>query len=461
MKNLPIGIQTFSELIEKNYVYVDKTNIIHDLIARGKVYFFARPRRFGKSLLISTLQSIFEGKRELFKGLAIDSLDYNWVARPVVHLSFSSIPHGTLEQLNKSLLVTLHEKFSDYNLVPAQVDNPALLLINLVKQLHAQHGPVVILIDEYDKPVVDHLDKPVNAEAMRFALREFYQVIKDLDGYLYFVFITGISKFTQTSIFSGLNNLKDISVGERTATLCGYTKKEIELNFDDYLQEFAARLNVTLSEIINMLEHWYDGYSFEWGCEKVFNPFSVLNALDSKKFLNYWVATGTPNFLATMFKEHEAAPQLNQNLRVDHSDLVIVNLEKLPFVPVLVQTGYLTIVGEDRDGYILDFPNYEVSSSYALWSLAGSFNKESTDIRTLGIELRKALKVHDFDNFFQHLIPMFASIPIDIQVENREKYYQSILYLLCMLVGLDMGVELSTNVGIIDAVIKTDDSIII
>lgn len=461
MKKLPIGLQTFEELIVKNYVYVDKTDIIHDIITRGKVYFFSRPRRFGKSLLLSTMQSIFEGKRELFKGLTIDQLDYDWKSKPVIRIDFSGINRSTPEVLEQDLQRYLIEEARKFGVNLDSSAQPSSMLRLLVTQLHAQHGSVVLLVDEYDKPILDHIKEPVVAEQMRSALRNFYDVFKYLDNYLHFVFITGVSKFTQTSIFSGLNNLNDISTKNLTATLCGYTKKEIEKNFEQYIQNFASELGVSEAEIISLLEHWYDGYSFEWGCEKVFNPFSVLKSLDDKKFLNYWVTTGTPNFLATMFKGYEAVPQINQSLRVMSSDLVIVNLDKLPFIPVLVQTGYLTFVGQDQDGCILDFPNYEVSSSYAQWSLAGSFNQEPTDIRTLGIDLRKALRQLNFDEFFQHMIPMFASIPHDIQVKDREKYYQSVIYLLCMLVGLDMGVELSTNLGIIDAVIKTDDTIVI
>jgi hypothetical protein len=461
MKKLPIGLQTFSELVEKDYVYVDKTGIIHEIITRGKVYFFARPRRFGKSLLISTMQAIFEGKRELFKGLAIDQLDYDWKPKPAIRIDFSGINRSTPEEFVLSLknyLVEMGEKFGiTLNLAYPSSD----ILRSLVAQLHAQHGPVVLLVDEYDKPILDHLKDPAVAEQMRVALRNFYDVFKYLDNYLHFVFITGVSKFTQTSIFSGLNNLHDLSNHPRTATLCGYTKEEIKHNFGQHIQAFADKINVSFSEIVNMLEHWYDGYSFTWGSKKVFNPFSVLNALDMQGFQNFWATTGTPNFLATMFKGETPVPQIDQALRVALESLVIVDLDKLPFVPVLAQTGYLTIVGQDKTGYILDFPNYEVSNSYALWSLAGIFNKDSITIHSLGGVLLRLLEQKNFDEFFTRLIPMFASIPHDIQVEDREKYYQSILYLLCMLVGLSMDVELSTNIGTIDAVIKTDDSIVI
>lgn len=461
MKNLPIGLQTFADLINGNFVYVDKTDIIYKLVRKKSVYFLARPRRFGKSLLISTMKAIFEGRRELFQDLAISKLDYDWAVRPVIHLSFSSIPHHTIEQFEESLCFVLRRKFEAYKLTPPPTNNSALLLTSLVEMLHAQLGPVVILVDEYDKPIIDHLDDPALAEATRVALRGFYQVFKDLDQYLHFIFITGVSKFTQTSIFSGLNNLFDLTTTQQAATLCGYTKQEIEQNFVPHLEDFANKLSEKVTQTMGTLEEWYDGYSFEWGCEKMFNPFSVLHALQNKKLDNYWMTSGTPNFLATMFKSQNPAPQVDNSLRVKSDDLVIVDLAKLPFVPVLVQTGYLTIVGQDQDGYILGFPNQEVSQSYALWSLVGTFNKESIGIRSLGINLRAALKNQDFDSFFQQLIPMFAAIPFDIQVEDREKYYQSIIYLLCLLVGIDMGVELSTNVGIIDAVIKTDDCIVI
>jgi hypothetical protein len=461
MKHLPIGLQTFRELILKNYVYVDKTGIIHQLITKGKVYFLARPRRFGKSLLVSTLESIFQGKKELFQDLALSKLDYDWTIRPVIRIDFSGINRDTPEIFLISLRKYLIEKALKFNIKLDIDDQPSDMFRSFVTNLYEQLGPVVLLVDEYDKPILDHLKNPKFAEEMRLHLRSFYDVFKYLDEYLHFVFITGVSKFTQTSIFSGLNNLKDLSTTEQAATLCGYTKAEIETNFQPHLAAFATKLGKTIFEIIEILEKWYDGYSFEWGCQKIFNPFSVLNALQDKKLSNYWVTTGTPNFLATMFKDQNPVPQIDTTLRIKSEDLVIVNLDKLPFIPVLVQTGYLTITGENRTGYSLDFPNYEVASSYALWSLAGTFNQESMNIRSLGGVLITLLEKNDFDSFFQHLIPMFASIPYDIQLEDKEKYYQSIIYLLSLLVGIDMGVELSTNIGRIDAVIKTDDSIII
>lgn len=462
MKNLPIGIQTFSHLIDEHFVYVDKTSIIYELIKKKSVYFFARPRRFGKSLLISTMQAIFEGRRELFKDLAINKLDYDWTIRPVIRLDFSGVNRSTPEAFLISLrkyLLDEAEKFK-INLVDS-TGEPSDIFRTLVQKISALHGQVVLLVDEYDKPILDHLQKPDIAEEMRVKLRNFYDVFKHLDEHLYFIFITGVSRFTQTSIFSGLNNLFDLSTHTKTATLCGYTKDELIRDFKEHIAHMAEVRNSTIDQIIREFEMWYNGYCFKGGMQKVFNPFSVLCALEQQSYENFWIKTGTPNFLATMFRDENPLPQIDKDLRIKSDDLVIVNLNQLPFVPVLVQTGYLTFVDEDQDGYLLDFPNQEVSRSYALWSLAGTFNKESIGIRSLGMTLRAALKDQDFDSFFKQLIPLFATIPLDIQVENREKYYQSIIYLICMLVGADMDVELSTNIGIIDAIIKTEDAIII
>lgn len=461
MKNLPIGLQTFPNLIKGNFVYVDKTDIIYELVKKESVYFLSRPRRFGKSLLISTLQSIFEGKRELFKGLAIDQLDYDWTVRPVIRIDFSGVNRDTPESFLIDLRAYLVAQAKKFNVIVDHSAPPSSIFRNLVEEIYEQHGPVALLVDEYDKPILDHLKTPEIAEQMRTHLRSFYDVFKHLDQCLYFIFITGVSKFTQTSIFSGLNNLNDLSMHPRAATLCGYTKDELVKYFQEHLSNMAQARKVSFDQMIQEFEIWYNGYSFKWGMQKVFNPFSVLSALDQQEFENFWMRTGTPNFLATMFKEENPLPQIDKGLRVKSESLVIINLDTLPFVPVLVQTGYLTIVGEDRAGYMLDFPNQEVSSSYALWSLAGAFHKDSITIQSLGGILLNLLEQGDFDTFFQHLIPMFASIPFDIQVGDREKYYQSIIYLLFLLIGIDMGVELSTNLGSIDAVIKTDDSIII
>ncbi len=367
MKMLPIGIQTFSELIQKNYVYIDKTSIIYDMISMGKHYFIARPRRFGKSLLVSTLADIFSGKKELFEGLAISSLPYDWKQYPVIMISFADIPATTPEELEKVLRHYLQEIAHRYD-IRLNTETPSeQMLRELVMEL-AKKEQVVILVDEYDYPILRYVHEESTAHAMREALKNFYGVIKGLDKYLKFVLLTGVSKFSQTSVFSGLNNLNDISLDRKFNTLLGYTKDEILNNFQPYLLQAAEYNDCSLENLFTRITAWYDGYCFsaDKNALRVYNPYSVLLFLSKKKFSNYWFATGTPTFLINLFKKYQYDVQNFEQAEATEGELGAFEIENISLKVLLFQTGYLTIQSYNSriNVYSLTYPNREVRDSF-------------------------------------------------------------------------------------------------
>ena len=460
IKKLPIGIQTFSEIIQDGYVYIDKTEHIHTLITTGKYYFIARPRRFGKSLLVSTLSEIFSGNKELFAGLAIDFLPYEWKKYSVIMLSFSDMDCTTPENLNDSLKLFLQRIAIERQIAIDKERMPAAMLQDLVIQL-AQQVPVVLLVDEYDYAILRHIHTPEMAHAMREAVKNFYAVIKGLDRYLKFVFFTGVSKFSQTSIFSGLNNLNDISLDAQFNTLLGYTKSEIIIFFELYLQDAAQYNDYSVEVLLEKITEWYDGYLFTnvVGATKIYNPFSVLLFLSKKEFANYWFQTGTPTFLINLLKTHNYPIQNFDKIRVTQEDLGSFDVDIMPMTTLLFQTGYLTICAPDKktDIYTLSYPNRETANSLMSYVFdlmthaTKAYLKDSTEL------IYQAFAQHDFDQLKRAIISFFANIPYGIQID-QEKYYQTIFYIILKMIGADIIVEQQTNVGRIDAVLNTKDS---
>jgi len=364
MKELPLGIQDFESLISNNFLYIDKTQYIYNLARIKRYYFLARPRRFGKSLLCSTLQALFEGKKELFKGLWIEKSPWEWKEYPVITLNFGTLAHSTPEQIEVALKDRLALIAKKNNL---QFDKTMLLFTSfriLLEELYKK-APVVIIIDEYDKPIIDHLDDLPAAHKVHKYLRSFYELIKNLDHYLRFVLLTGITKFSKTSIFSGLNNLFDITISEEASVLLGYTQEEVEKYISPYLQNIANQQNSTLPKIQAELKKWYNGYQFFENAPKVYNPYSVLEYLSTKKFSNYWFTTGTPSFLIKLFKKNNYPVYNLEKTILFDEDLVSFDLEYIDLNILLFQTGYLTIIDYDPDArcYTLSCPNYEVSQS--------------------------------------------------------------------------------------------------
>ncbi len=392
-KRLPIGIQTFQVMIEEDFVYIDKTEYIYKILKAGKVFFYAHPRRFGKSLLISTMQSIFENKRELFKGLWIDSSDYNWQEYPVIALNFAVMSNESLHLLKYSLTFSLNRIFDKYNIPKQDFDGILVQLEFLIQEL-SKINKVVILIDEYDYPLINNIEKKELAEELRVFLSGFYNTIKNCNSNLHFVFLTGVSKFSQVSVFSGLNNLCDISYKKEYAQMLGYTKVEIEKAFCDYIKIACEELNMTHDQLMQKLEDWYFGYQFSENKKlQVFSPFSIILFFQNLKFDNYWFATGTPTFLLKMMKLKDFQIPDIDNVFMSSSSFAACDFDKIEIVPLLLQTGYLTIdeYCDDSQIYTLRLPTLEVKEVF-LKNISPYLNKTSIDLSK-----KKELEIENFE----------------------------------------------------------------
>ncbi len=453
MKNLPIGIQSFEE-IRTDYIYVDKTEYIYDLTKAGKYLFLSRPRRFGKSLLVDTLRCLFEGKRELFEGLWIYN-KWNFNDRyPVIKIDMGMLDSRNIDEFSislKNFFKGLYEGFG----IEDRFENylsPKDLMANLVLALNRKYNTkVVILLDEYDKPIIDNIEKKEYAVEIRDYLRSFYEVFKSLDNYIKFFFMTGVSKFSRVSLFSGLNNLKDISLYPQYGTLLGYTDDEITLYFKDYLDGINREI----------MRYWYNGYNF-LGSDKVYNPFDVLQFLKSKKYQNYWFRTGTPSFLIKVLKERNEEPDIPgiENVELSADMLDTFDVYTMPFETLLWQTGYLTIKEEIEDIrgilYRLGIPNYEVRVSLNREFLFNYLN--AIDVREEGIlvnKLWKSFEQKDVEGFVDIVKSLFAGIPYsNVPLTRYEDYYKSVLYAFLMGAGFEVQVEDITDKGRIDLTVK-------
>ncbi len=461
--NLPIGTQDFEKLRTSNMVYVDKTREIYELVATGDTYFFARPRRFGKSLLCSTLKELFLGNRELFKGLWIDQSDWEWKKHPVIHLDLSKIPHKTPEKLGAALNKKLKEIARDYQVI-IEGEEPGELLDELINALKSL-GKVVLIIDEYDKPVVDALHNLELTDAFRLFFKSFYQSLKANGEHLRFLFITGISQFAKMSIFSELNHLFNLSNSAMAATLCGYTQQELEDSFSKRLQHIATKFGCSYQEILATTKLWYNGYCFATpgpNIQRVYNPFSIINFCKDGEYNNYWFATGTPSFVIEFFKQHQFIVPDFERVSATRSTLTELIPSSLNLTTMLYQAGYLTIQGHRADAmtYTLGFPNYEVANACS-GQLFNYLTKQPIDLlQNATADLRIALMQHDLDNIKPSLAQIFAHIPYPIKPAN-ENGYQMIFYLVLRMLGLNTIVEEPTSIGRIDAVVRTPQRIFI
>ncbi|MEM7402526.1 MAG: AAA family ATPase [Myxococcota bacterium] len=471
LQPLSIGIQEFPTVVEEGCVYVDKTQIIHHLLtAPRRPYFLARPRRFGKSLLISTLEALLQGKQELFANLWIGQQGrWNWSnTHPVIRLDMSLIPHGNADELKEGLAAFMREVIREHELSVDLQQHPAALLRDTIKQL-AHSGQVVVLIDEYDKPLVDHLggrneqqrEQQLNiAEANRDVLRDFYTVLKGMGGYLRLVFVTGVSKFAKVSIFSGLNNLTDLTLSTHAATLLGYTQQELEHYFAPHLQRMAAERGQQMPQLLQEIKSWYDGFRFSSRGTHVYNPFSTLLLLWEREFRAHWFQTGTPTFLIKLIQgNNKLQPSELAGAKVSETSFDSYELDEmnLNVLPLMLQTGYLTIADYDavQQKYRLDFPNREVRRGF-LENLLQSYahlpkGKAITDLDRLNDTLAQG----DLEGFFVALRRVLAGVPYQLHIA-LERYYQSLFYLIHTLLGLRVHTEVTTNTGRIDAVIDLD-----
>lgn len=451
MKKLPIGIQDFRNIRTDDYLYVDKTEEIHALITSGKYYFLSRPRRFGKSLLLSTIKEIFSNSKELFSNLWIEN-QWDWSKKhPVLNFSFSSIGHRETD-LQTALLQMLQDAAKVHHVsLESQVVSQQFKELILKT---SQKGKVVLLIDEYDKPLIDYLDDAPKALANQSLLRSFFSIIKDSDPYLEFVFITGVSKFSKVSIFSDLNNLEDISLRSYGATLLGYTNREVKENFATHIQLVSKKLNISTAFLLEKIRRWYNGYSWN-GKDFLYNPFSVMSLFKYAEFANYWFETGTPSFLVKLAHQQHFY-DIDEEV-VGRVAFESYNVEDLEVLPILFQTGYLTIKNYNPDFqlYTLSYPNKEVQDAM-LQHLIGAYSHgEASKSAFINYRLYQALANRDNEEVINIINQLFKNIPYQIFITNKEAYYHSLVYLLFKYLGTQIESEISTVDGRIDAVVKT------
>jgi hypothetical protein len=462
---LPIGIQDFVKIREGGYFYVDKTAQIHKLVTgSGGVFFLSRPRRFGKSLLCSTLGSLFEGRRDLFgaiagqPALAVEGLEWEWKKYPVIHIDLNPGNYAEGVETFKAALRNIVSNAAAQagfalrgELLPDQFGN-------LIRDISLKSGQrVVVLIDEYDKPLLTTIDRPDIHKAIRGELKAFYGVLKSSDEYLHMTFLTGVTKFAHVSVFSDLNNVTDISMNPRFYDLCGITQEELERDFAEEITRVCEGKGADRQSYLGEVKRFYNGYRFSREPETVYNPFGLLNHFNEEgEFNAYWFATGTPAFLITLIEKQKIDILNLEKERVSGFDFQRFDVENMDAVPVLYQSGYLTIVGYDEElrEYALDYPNEEVRSSFAEALLDYYVKKNEAEIKPSFLAAPKALLHGDVDGAVQALKPIFAAIPYGIQIRN-EKYYQTVVYLVFRMMGLFCQSEVQTADGRIDCVVET------
>ncbi len=473
MKKLPLGIQTFSKLREDNCVYVDKTEHIYRLI-QGYCYFFARPRRFGKSILCSTITSIFQGKKELFDGLWITkNTDYSFPVHPVIHIDFGNITVKTPELFNQSLMLEINNVAVVEDFLPFDMTNPGTMLKLLMLALTKKYNnkKVVLIIDEYDRPILHHLTTLDSLKEMQSIIQNFYTCIKAMDQYLQFLFVTGISRFSKTNLFSGFNQISDISMDPQFAHLVGYTDEELNTTLAEHMSFAAQESGKSLEEFKEQTKLYYNGYRFwknaaagkpQIDLPRVYNPYSMMNNLHNPTFEYYWFESGTPTFLINLFKINNYPVESFDELEISESELGSFEPETLPLNTLLYQTGYLTIKNYDTDtkNFILNYPNIEVKEAFLQRILVWISHVQEGKINSHSFKLRTSLNNNDVSLFIDTLKSFYATIPYTIQLEY-EKYYQTIFYIILTLLGIKIDVEVTTNLGRIDALIKTEKFIYI
>ena len=465
MVNYPIGIQTFSEIRNNDFLYIDKTKYIYEITHPGKYVFLSRPRRFGKSLLTSTFDAYFSGRKDLFKGLAIEKLEKEWTEYPVLHFTLAMAKMGTVEDLFNQINNQLARMERKYGVV-CDGDDITTRFYNLVTNLYGKTSKqVVVLIDEYDAPLLTVLHDPERLEPMRTALQSFYSPLKDLDPYLRFVFITGITKFSQLSIFSQLNNLNNISMLPQYAAMCGITIKELEDNFQEGIGMLAEKYNYSHQQVIDKLLYHYDGYHFSEDSEGVLNPFSLLSAMNNRKFDNYWFSTGTPTFLVNMMRKfHTDLTEIDGSTAMQEDfDAPTENMHNV--LPLFYQSGYLTIKGYNpRSGmYTLGYPNEEVK--VGLMRILIPFYVQSDPVPASNAcwDISEALLDDDIDKALTAARSYFASIPYQENTlkdaPSTEGHFTAMLYVMFSFLNRYVYSQVRNAKGRLDILIETDTTI--
>ncbi|WGS64412.1 AAA family ATPase [Marinitoga aeolica] len=457
MKKLPIGIQDYKKIIEGNYIYVDKTKYIYDLISSEVPIFLSRPRRFGKSLTISTLYYIFKGEKELFK----DTYLYNkWEFKeyPIIRISLLDTASNTEEELKEGLLKII-KKEAMKNEIEIESNHYKYAFDELIYKL-SKKGKVVILVDEYEKPILDNINNKEKAEKYREILRDFYVTVKSNDEYLKFIFITGITEYTLKSVYSGLNNLMKISFDKNYSNFLGFTQKELEYYFNDHIEETAKEMGISKEELLKEIKTYYNGFSFD-GEHFVYNPFSVLRFFDERKFQNYWFESGSPSFIYEYVKGRKIEYEDLVKYTVDSLDFTTREIEEANANIFFAQAGYLTFKGIKKYGitekYILDYPNLEVKNSFSKLILEANYSLNEESYEKI-YEIYELVEENKIEELIEEIKRIISAIPYNLH-QKRESYYHSLIYTILASAGLNVTAEELTNLGRIDLLLEHNDKI--
>ena len=458
----PIGIQNFGEVRRNGYAYVDKTALLYKLVSEGKYYFLSRPRRFGKSLFLSTLESYFCGEKDLFEGLSVSELEHEWKSYPILHLDLNTEKYDTVEALENKLNLFLADIEDRYG---RNINEKSLgtRFEGAIRRVSEKEGAqVVILVDEYDKPMLQAIGNEELQTSYRNTLKAFYGALKSCDRYIRFAFLTGVTKFGKVSVFSDLNNLIDLSFDHRYSSICGITEDEIHDNFDESVRQLAETNGLTLDDCYNKLAKDYDGYHFDYDTPGIYNPFSVLNTLASGRFRDYWFETGTPSFLVYQLKktEYPLDNMTEEELATDTLNSIDI-MDENP-LPLLYQSGYLTIKSYDKefDCYQLCFPNREVEQGFIRYLLP-FYTPKTKDKSSYAIsQFVKDVRSGDAEGFMHRLEGFFANGDYQV-MGDLEVYFQNTLYVIFRMLGFYVEVERHTTNGRMDIVIQTSEYIYI
>lgn len=460
LSKLPIDLSTFRTLRESHYVYVDKTKYAYDIITGGRRFFLSRPRRFGKSLFVSMLKEVLEGNKKLFDGLWIGDSSYAWQKYGVIALDFSVLGINSAQTLQSGLKYSLLNVARQYDL---EIDNkpnePEIILDRVVKALRDRFGFVAILIDEYDNPILHALKDTDRARVIRDGISQFFSAIKGLDAYIDFVFITGITSFAKAGLFSGMNNVRIMTLDPRYAGVCGYNDDEVDAYFIKHIQAWAIKEDIPYKQLRQKIKEWYNGYCFGKDVRSVYNPFSLMNALDKQEFKNFWFQSGAPTFLIEILKKEYLSYDPDY-LEVSEDFLGIFDVGATPVVALMFQAGYLTIVGYDREqnSYTLDYPNYEVKTALQKYLLEVFARLDSVAAERISFQLRAALNKENIQEVVVLIEQLFSKVPYQLHVKE-EKYYHSLLLMLCAASGIKTHSEYSTSDGRIDLVLELSQKI--
>ena len=457
----PIGIQTFEKIRTQKMEYVDKTTLVYNLANGTQNNFLSRPRRFGKSLLVTTLQAYFEGKRELFEGLAMEKLEKDWDSFPVIHLDLSRGKYYEIARVRSVINNILLGFERKYCVTANKDDGFGDRLFGIIQAAHEQTGKqVVVLIDEYDAPMLDSISKPDLQAQIRNIMRDFFSPLKAQEGNLRFVFLTGITKFSQLSIFSELNNINNVSMDDEFDSICGITEEEMLSTFDEGIEEIAKANDMSRDEAVGALRRQYDGYRFSPHGKNIYNPYSLINALKKKNFNSYWFSTGTPTFLLELLQKNNISMPDLEGIDATGEQFDAPTEQISDPIPVLYQSGYITIKDYEYGVFTLGFPNEEVRqgfNTFALNYIAPQYKRQST---SFGAKFGRAMRADDIDTAMEALKVFLAGFPYDIH-HNREDYYQAILYTVFVTLNFTIRAEVKVAKGRLDLLVSTASSIFV